>query len=534
MQESLPDRSTLIPIICASDVTHLTNFSGDQKAWPVYLTIGNLPSDIRNAPSNHQSILLALLPIGPKRSSLKLNQKAEVESVIQQVLYDILQPLDDVYEQGIELTCGDGYVRQCFPRLSAWCADHMEYVNLLGLFTTSCPRCEVPPNSLGNGTLVWPERDYSAYRDQLDDTEDGFMNSAMRQLNQIGVNYRRIAFSSLHSVSVESLHKPDLLHGIYKGIVEHTLSWLVKFMKKHKRFDRFNKTWSSLPAYPGFSPFKKHYDQITSWQGKELRMAVRILCATTAVALSEPNHTEREPFTQVQRALFALVNFILLAQYRHHDALSIGYMNGYWQDWHADKDIFLEFRPTKKARKQSNAIATKARIEANELLAKGVYGTGAHGRATFKRELDRIEEECHKNFAALCGFNFVKFHLPLHYDDHVRNYGNLQGFSTDAPETSHIWQLKRGYNASNHVNAHPQMLKFYNRHHQFKMRELNLRALVKEDDDRVKIGKVFTSLLNKEGNSLYQFAFHLHAHMGKMLILLSPLQIANCNERLID
>ncbi|KAF8247297.1 hypothetical protein K440DRAFT_551446 [Wilcoxina mikolae CBS 423.85] len=41
-QESLPDGSTVIPVILGSDKTMLSTLSGDKSAWPVYLSIGNL------------------------------------------------------------------------------------------------------------------------------------------------------------------------------------------------------------------------------------------------------------------------------------------------------------------------------------------------------------------------------------------------------------------------------------------------------------------------------------------------------------
>lgn len=66
VQQCLPEAATVIPIICVSDGTHLTNFAGDKKAWPVYLTIANIPSKIRNKPTNMAIILIALLPIPPK------------------------------------------------------------------------------------------------------------------------------------------------------------------------------------------------------------------------------------------------------------------------------------------------------------------------------------------------------------------------------------------------------------------------------------------------------------------------------------
>ncbi|KAI5836704.1 hypothetical protein DFP73DRAFT_488350, partial [Morchella snyderi] len=42
--------STVIAIICAMYVTHLTNISADKKAWPIYLNIGNIMSSVRNKP----------------------------------------------------------------------------------------------------------------------------------------------------------------------------------------------------------------------------------------------------------------------------------------------------------------------------------------------------------------------------------------------------------------------------------------------------------------------------------------------------
>jgi len=48
-----------------SDKKHLTNFSGDEKAWPVYMTIGNIVSWTRNSPAKMPILLLALLPVPP-------------------------------------------------------------------------------------------------------------------------------------------------------------------------------------------------------------------------------------------------------------------------------------------------------------------------------------------------------------------------------------------------------------------------------------------------------------------------------------
>ena len=100
----------LVPIICSSDQTHLTDFSGDKKAWPIYITIGNLPSSVWNAPSNYYTLLLALLPVPLKKGVLTASAIARVNTVIQEALHDILRPLKAIFSTGLEMHCGDEHI----------------------------------------------------------------------------------------------------------------------------------------------------------------------------------------------------------------------------------------------------------------------------------------------------------------------------------------------------------------------------------------------------------------------------------------
>ncbi|KAG8733506.1 hypothetical protein FRC10_012318 [Ceratobasidium sp. 414] len=63
IQKKLPSGATVVPIILSSDSTQLTNFSGGKSAWPVYLTIGNIPKSIRAKINSYSSLLLAYLPV---------------------------------------------------------------------------------------------------------------------------------------------------------------------------------------------------------------------------------------------------------------------------------------------------------------------------------------------------------------------------------------------------------------------------------------------------------------------------------------
>jgi len=65
-QDQLSTRATIVPVICASDKTHLTNFLGAQHVWPLYLTIGIILKDIRRTPKKRTWILVGLIPCPPK------------------------------------------------------------------------------------------------------------------------------------------------------------------------------------------------------------------------------------------------------------------------------------------------------------------------------------------------------------------------------------------------------------------------------------------------------------------------------------
>ena len=118
----MADGVTLVPIICAWDVTFLTNFSGDKKGWPIYLTIGNILSSTRNKESKHATVLLALLPVTPKMLGVEprdAQQRQVNNESLCELMEAILALIIGLGSSGIEVQCAYGKVRLCFPRLMA-------------------------------------------------------------------------------------------------------------------------------------------------------------------------------------------------------------------------------------------------------------------------------------------------------------------------------------------------------------------------------------------------------------------------------
>ena len=86
------------------------NFSVDKKLWPLCMSIGNIPSQIRNKPTAQAWILIGLLPGGPKRSKgikgfTVQQQEYDALTVQHTILERIQNPLGQVYEVSVSLGC---------------------------------------------------------------------------------------------------------------------------------------------------------------------------------------------------------------------------------------------------------------------------------------------------------------------------------------------------------------------------------------------------------------------------------------------
>ena len=159
------------PIIGLSDQTHLTNFSGDKKAWPVYMMIGNILLRTRGTPAKMLILLLALLPVQPKftgESASANEAKWQTNADVLRAVFDlVLAPLQQVAREGTVMDYADGKTCLCFPILSAWIADHAEHAALQGTGSKSCPKCEVPCEELGGHPWrIYETSDYMRYREK--------------------------------------------------------------------------------------------------------------------------------------------------------------------------------------------------------------------------------------------------------------------------------------------------------------------------------------------------------------------------------
>jgi len=144
---------------------YLTNLSWDKKAYPVYISTGNLPLTRRNRTGFLALLLLELLPVPPKLASTSSTNNLQRQinaDTLQGIFQLIFEPVKAMALEGVSIDCADGKIWRCFPILSGWIADHTENVLLHGK-SNACPKCEVPTEDLGIPSVPHRARDYTRY-----------------------------------------------------------------------------------------------------------------------------------------------------------------------------------------------------------------------------------------------------------------------------------------------------------------------------------------------------------------------------------
>ena len=147
----------------------MTNSSGEQLAWPLYLTIGNIQKDICHTHKNHAWFLVGLIPCPPKGAK-------NVDKAWHSAVGTVLSPLQnlDITGPGLKCDCADGYQRHCYPILAAWVGDYPEQVMVAQVYYGSCPMCEnskgVP---MGHSTFrpLDNPQDHHVYLELLNETD---------------------------------------------------------------------------------------------------------------------------------------------------------------------------------------------------------------------------------------------------------------------------------------------------------------------------------------------------------------------------
>lgn len=382
----------------SSDKTHLSNFSGDKAAWPVYISIGNLSKDIRHQSSQHAMVLIAYISISKLKGYDKSNRSLEIYRLFHRSMRSILEPLYTAGKEGVWMTCADGGVRHVYPIVAAYIADHPEQCLVSGCQENFCPKCQVPPEERGEGkhTLL---RDPQIITDLLFQAS---MHLNTRRASRgaipplfvaLGLRELMPFWLNLPYCNIFYAITPDLLHQLHKGVFkDHGSVWTGKALTGNQDQDELDARFKSMPSHPEIRHFNHGISLVSQWTGTEYKNMEKVYLGVLAGAAP----------TNVVRPMRALLDFIYYAHWAVHTNTSLNLMHSSWQSFHSTKSIFV------------------------------TLGIRKH-------------------------FNIPKIHAMVHYVESIRALGTADGYNTESSERLHIDFAKHAYNASNKRDHLPQM-----------------------------------------------------------------------------
>ncbi|KAG2124582.1 hypothetical protein BD769DRAFT_1628787 [Suillus cothurnatus] len=161
-QKKLDERhpgGTIVPIIISSDKTQVTMFR-NKTAYPVYLTIGNIPKEIRCKPSSGSHILLAYLPTTRlEHITNKASHHRTNANLYHACLCHVLAPLKSAGSEGIFI--------HCHPLFASFVGDYPEQLLATGVKFGECPKCDVEAKDTGSNMTPFHMQKLSEVLDAL-------------------------------------------------------------------------------------------------------------------------------------------------------------------------------------------------------------------------------------------------------------------------------------------------------------------------------------------------------------------------------
>jgi hypothetical protein len=411
---SLPHESTVIPVILGSDKAHLTVLSGDKKAWPLYLSIGNITSRIRNSQSQRAWLIIGYIPVVHFEDHKDL-QTTLINRLFHQCVEFILKSLIPAGNNGIMMADSGGNVRRCYPRVAAYLADYPEQILINVAAGNNSPITLAGHHQLDDAeprpprTKEWILGAISEICQSLDPNDIAAYLIAAKAKGLNGVH--KPFWRNMPGYQPEIVICPDILHGVHRFWRDHILLWIRRLVGDPEMDRRLR----VLQPVRGYKSYTKGIKNIAQWTCREDRELQRTLVAVVAGAPAID--------AKVMKNLRAFHDFLYLVQYRSHTPSSLEYIREGLETFHKTKTIYVD---------------------------KGVR-RGTNG------PID------HFRIPKLAGLHAYLLHIP--------EMGTSPQYSTEITEACHQTMAKAAYRATNHKDYAEQMCRFLDRKEKISFRQ---------------------------------------------------------------
>ena len=395
--------ATVIPIIISSDRTQVTQFGG-KTAYPLYMTIGNLPKDIRSKLSHGGQILLGYLPDTKlKLISNKAARRRMVVNLFHACLHRIMKPLVDIGVHGMVMKDGMGTARRVHPILAAFVGDYPEQVLVTGVKYTECPKCTVSPEELGKKDATSTPRNMLDIRAALL-LVNGNLKDYKAACEAAGIKPIYPFWAELPYADIFQSITPDILHQLHQGLFRHIFSWI--FHPNAYGAAEIDARFRRVVPNHHIRIFRGGVTELSRVTGKEHSFMARLILGVIA----DMRLVHGFGSTRLLRAVRALLDFMYISQLPLIWTNHLDLLERALDVFHDNKEIFVDLG---------------------------------------------IREN----------FNFPKLHACLHYERSIKLFGTLDNYDTQYTEVLHK-KAKASYHASNMKDEYPQMTAWLERREQ--------------------------------------------------------------------
>ncbi|KAI6130582.1 hypothetical protein EV401DRAFT_2054275 [Pisolithus croceorrhizus] len=272
------------PVILSSDKMNLSQFSGDKKAWLVYLSIRNISKGVQQQVSAHVTLLIGYLPVSKLKCFHKKSQSLAGYHLFHHVMSLLLHPLCLV-------ACNKE--SQCLHCLvqSNWHGGLEEYLR--------CMR----------------------------------KNKQLRKFDTKGLCavfnpfWKELPFTDIFICLT-----PDILHQLHKGVFhDHLIQWCLSIVSKE-----IDVHFQAMTQYPSLCHFKKGISSVSQWTGTEHKEMERVFVSLLASAVNDC----------VLIIACSLLDFIYYAQLQKHMNTTLTAMEQSLKMFHSHKHV-LDFNVPK-------------------------------------------------------------------------------------------------------------------------------------------------------------------------------------------
>ena len=379
----------------SSDKTQVTSFGG-KSVYPVYVTIGNIPKDIRRKPSSHAQVLLAYLPVSTlDQIDSATSRRRAVPNLFHFCMSHILGPLEEAGKTGVMMKSGDGFTHRCHPILAVFSGDHPEQCLVACTKVNECPKGTTPPDSLGE----YGDCDLRDAGDIIDVLEAFNPDEQPEEYNMFckSAGIKPVVHPFWESLPYTHIYQaltPDVLHQLHQGVVKHLVSWLVAEFGPSELDARCR----AMPPNHNIRHFSKGISKLKRASGNEHAAIGKILLGLIAGLPLSNGHSPN----QLVCATRAILDFLYLAQLPSHNDETLQDLDDALATFHDNKSIFVDLG---------------------------------------------IRED----------FNLPKLHSLLHYTSSIKLFGTTDNYNTEYSERLHIDLAKDAYAATNHKDELAQM-----------------------------------------------------------------------------